>query len=261
MTILHAIILGIVEGITEFLPISSTGHLILASQILKINQSDFLKSFEIIIQLGAILAVVVLYWKELWRLEMLKKLFVAFLPTATIGLALYKIIKTYFLGSFTVVVWSLFLGGLFIIFFEWWRERKTADQVTKLEVNELEQITNIQALLIGLFQSIAIVPGVSRSAATIIGGLWLGLKRRTIVEFSFLLAVPTMAAATGLDLLKNYQAFSLAEFKVLSIGFTVSFLVALVAIKFLLRFVRQHNFILFGVYRILIALFFWLYLV
>lgn len=260
MTILHSIILGIVEGITEFLPISSTGHLILSSKLLGLAESDFVKSFEIIIQLGAILSVVVLYWKKLCNWGMIKKLFVAFLPTALIGLALYKVVKIYLLGSETIVLWSVFLGGIFIIIFELWYKRRHLDApLPSGEGGDLEEErpSYKQAAVIGLFQSIAIIPGVSRSAATIIGGLWLGLKRRTIVEFSFLLAVPTMLAATGLDLVKNYQSFSADQFEVLAIGFVVSFVVALVAIKFLLAFIRKYDFIPFGLYRIIIALFFW----
>ncbi len=264
MLVSHSILFGIVEGITEFLPISSTGHLILISQILKISQSDFLKSFEIIIQLGAILAVIALYWQKLFQWAMLKKLFVAFLPTAVIGLALYKIIKIHLLGNLSVVLGALFLGGLLIIIFEWWYERKIKSEASRevvLEVNELEQITYSRALALGFFQSTAIIPGVSRSAATIIGGLWLGLKRKTVVEFSFLLAVPTMLAATALDLVKNYQTFSTDQFGSLAIGFVVAFLVAGISIKFLLRFIRQHNFIWFGVYRIVIAVLFWFFIV
>ena len=265
MDILHSVILGVVEGITEFLPISSTGHLILASQLLRIGESDFVKSFEIIIQLGAILSVVFLYWKQLWNWAMIKKLFVAFLPTAVIGLAFYKIVKTYLLGNTAIVLWALFLGGIFLIGFEWWYEKHLGARLLSKNTGEASESDNLgasllsykQAVAIGFFQSVAIVPGVSRSAATIVGGLWLGLSRRTIVEFSFLLAVPTMLAATGLDLVKNYQTFSSDQFGALAIGFIVSFVVALAAIKFLLAYIRRHNFIPFGVYRIIVALLFW----
>jgi len=250
MTILHSLILGIIEGVSEFLPISSTGHLILAGKLLGLADSDFVKSFEIIIQLGAILAVVVLYWKKLWNWELIKKLIVAFVPTGIIGLALYKIVKTYLLGNEIVVLWALFLGGVALIVFEMWHQEK------ELDVAEMKDISYKQAVSLGLFQSISIIPGVSRSAATIVGGLWLGLKRQTIVEFSFLLAVPTMLSATGLDLVKNYQSFSGAQFSVLSVGFLVSFVMAIVSIKFLLDFIRQHNFVSFGIYRIIIALVF-----
>lgn len=261
MTILHSIILGIIEGITEFLPISSTGHLILASQLLKIQDSDFLKSFEIIIQLGAILSVVVLYWKTLWNWMTIKKLFLSFLPTAVIGLALYKIVKTYLLSSTTLVLWSLFLGGIVLIIFELWYKKYLEATLPSETANLEEGLPSYrQAIILGFFQSIAIIPGVSRSAATILGGLWLGMKRKSIVEFSFLLAVPTMLAATGLDLVKNYQSFSSDQFGILAVGFIVSFVVALFAIKFLLQYIRGHDFIAFGIYRIVLALIFWFFI-
>ncbi len=248
MDIFHSIILGIVEGVTEFLPVSSTGHLILASSLLHIPESAFLKSFEIVIQLGAILSVIVVYWKKLWNWEMIKKLLVAFIPTGIIGLALYKIVKTYLMGSTTIVLWSLALGGICLIVFEMWYKKKPLS-----ELQESDEISYKQAAIIGTFQSLAIIPGVSRSASTIVGGLLLGLTRTTIVEFSFLLAVPTMLAASGLDLVKNYSIFSMDQFGVLAVGFIVSFLVALGSIKFLLQYIRKHDFIPFGIYRILLA--------
>jgi len=254
MTALNAIVLGIIEGITEFLPISSTGHLILASSLLKIPNSDFLKSFEIAIQLGAILSVIALYYKQLFGdIRIIKRVAVAFLPTMVLGFGFYKIMKTFFLGNNQLVLWSLFLGGILLIGFERFYH-KTEDQA------ELATIPYKKAFLIGIFQSLAIVPGVSRSAATIIGGLSIGLKKKTIVEFSFLLAVPTMAAATGLDLLKSFNFFSTDQFQVLLVGFVVSFAVAILGIKFLLNFTKQHNFVVFGVYRIILALAFWLIL-
>ena len=252
MNMLHAFIFGIVEGITEFLPISSTGHLMLTAKILQISQSEFVKSFEIAIQLGAILSVVVLYWQRLVRgFEIWKRLFVAFIPAALIGAVLYKTIKRYLMGSNNVVLWSLFLGGIFLIIFELlYREKPSA-------VDDLEAISYPKALIIGLFQSVAMIPGVSRAAATIIGGLVVGLKRKTIVEFSFLLAIPTMLAATALDLFKSADVFKPGQFVLLGVGFFVSFAVAIVAIKFLLAFIKRHNFISFGVYRIIVALAFW----
>jgi len=252
MNFFHAVILGVIEGITEFLPISSTGHLILTSKILQLTQTDFLKSFEISIQLGAILAVVVLYWRSFFvKFEILKKVIVAFLPTAILGLIFYKVVKQFLLGSETVVLWALGLGGVFLIIFEiFYRERQDA-------VDELEKISWRQSLIIGLCQSIAIIPGVSRAASTIVGGIALGLKRKTIVEFSFLLAVPTMAAATGFDLIKSGGGFSLDQFGLLAVGFILSFLTAIAAIKLLLRFVKNHSFVSFGVYRIILAILFW----
>lgn len=252
MDFFHAIILGIIEGVTEFLPISSTGHLILASKILGLPSTEFLKSFMVAIQLGAILAVVVLYWRSFFvKFEILKKIIVAFLPTAALGLIFYKIVKQFLLGNEAGVLWALFLGGVFLIIFEWkYSEKPDA-------VEEVEKITWQQALLIGVFQSAAIIPGVSRAAATIVGGLLLGLKRKTIVEFSFLLAVPTMIAATGFDLLKSGGNFSLGEFGLLALGFVFSFITALAAIKFFLNFIKNRSFIIFGVYRIILAALFW----
>jgi len=252
MNLLHAFILGIVEGVTEFLPVSSTGHLILTAHILNIKHTEFLKSFEIAIQLGAILAVAILYWKTLIKgVGIWKRIIVAFLPTACIGLILYKIIKKFLLGNSAAVLWSLFIGGIIIIVFElFYRERADAS-------DSMGSISYGQAFCIGLFQSIAVIPGVSRAAATIIGGLSLGLKRKVIVEFSFLLAVPTMLAATALDLLKSANSFNSHEFFLLCVGFFVSFVVALAAIKFLLRFIKRHNFIIFGVYRVFLAILFW----
>ena len=283
MDVLHALIFGVVEGITEFLPISSTGHLMLTARYLGIAQTEFVKSFEIAIQSGAILAVAVLYWKILIkRLDIWKKIITAFLPTAVIGAVMYKIIKRFLLNSTGVVLWSLFLGGAVLIFFEYFHgmgKYKTLSQPLKLHqgspefrlwrdevscrkkketTGELSQISYRQALLIGLFQSIAVVPGVSRAAATIVGGLLLGLKRRTIVEFSFLLAIPTMLAAMGFDLIKSAHTFNHAQFSLLSIGFIVSFVVALLAIRFLLVFIKKHTFVPFGIYRMLVAFLFWL---
>jgi len=253
MDFLQASILGIVEGITEFLPVSSTGHLILTSKVLGLESTEFLKSFEIIIQLGAILAVLFLYWRKLLDIEIIKKVVVAFVPTAVIGLLFYGIVKQYLLESPMVVLWSLLLGGLALIVFEKWH--KTISQM------ESKEITYKQALGIGFFQSIAIIPGVSRSAATILGGLFLGLNRVQIVEFSFLLAIPTMLAASGLDLIKSHEVFNSQNLPVLAVGFVTSFLVALVAVKYFLRFVQKHDFVPFGVYRIILAIIFFYFLV
>ncbi|MDA8125769.1 MAG: undecaprenyl-diphosphate phosphatase [Deltaproteobacteria bacterium] len=248
MDLSTAAILGIVEGVSEFLPISSTGHLILASHLLGLPPTDFLKSFEIAIQVGAILSVLVLYWRELLvNPAVMKRVALAFVPTGLIGLTLYKIIKSYLLGSPSVVLWALAAGGLFLILFEY-RHREKDDAVARPE-----DISYRQALIIGLFQAIAVIPGISRSASTIVGGLVLGLKRKTIVEFSFLLAVPTMAAATGYDLLKNAAQFSLDQVQFLAVGFVMSFVVALLSIKFLLRFIQTHTFIPFGIYRIVLV--------
>ena len=249
MTIFYALIFGIVEGISEFLPISSTGHLILTAQLLQLPQTEFLKSFEIAIQLGAIGSVVVLYFKSLlvdW--ETIKRLAVAFIPTGVIGLGLYKLVKHFLLGNSSIVLWSLFIGGIFLILFElFYKEKPEA-------VSDIRFMTYKQAVLIGLCQSLAIIPGVSRSAATILGGLSLGLKRKTIVEFSFLLAIPTMLAATVLDLAKNVHIFTSDQFGFLAVGFFSSFVIAILAIKFFLGYIAQHNFMVFGIYRIAMVL-------
>ncbi len=251
MNLFDAIILGIVEGITEFLPVSSTGHLILTSHLLGLTQTEFLKSFEIAIQLGAVLSVIILYGRTLLiDLEIVKRVLWAFIPTAIVGLLAYKVIKKLLLGNVSVVLGALFLGGALMIVFEILHKEK------ENSIDRVAQISITQAILIGLFQSLALIPGVSRAAATILGGLILGIKRKTIVEFSFLLAIPTLLAATGLDLIKNRDIFSLDQIGLLGIGFAASFFVAILSIKFLLYYIQRRNFILFGIYRILLALVF-----
>ena len=243
-----AIILGFVEGLTEFLPVSSTGHLILTAHILGLTHNEFTKSFEISIQLGAILAVFFLYLKRfLTDFETWKRIILAFLPTGILGFILYRFIKGYLIGNDLVVVVSLLLGGVFLIFADRWCERFChIDQVQKLALSK--------AFVIGLFQSLAMVPGVSRSGATIIGGMLMGLNRKQAAEFSFLLAVPTMLSATGYDLYKSYSQFSFQEFHLLAIGFAVSFLTAILSVKLFLRFVSSYSFLPFGIYRILVSL-------
>ncbi|MFC1703821.1 undecaprenyl-diphosphatase UppP [Candidatus Omnitrophota bacterium] len=248
MTILHAIVFGIVEGFTEFLPISSTGHLILTADLLGIVQGSFVKSFAIAIQLGAILAVLCLYGKSLVTdVRIVKRILVAFIPTAVIGALSYAFIKRFLLGNVQVVLWALLAGGVAIILFELLHGEK------KDAVDSIPSMTYVQSLLIGAFQSFAMIPGVSRAAATIVGGLLVGLKRKTIVEFSFLLAVPTMLAATAFDLFKSANGFGANHLVVLSVGFLTSFIVALFAITFFLKFVKNHTFLVFGFYRIAIV--------
>jgi undecaprenyl-diphosphatase len=250
----QALILGILEGVTEFLPISSTGHLILGARLLGIPQDDFAKSFEIIIQLGAIFSVLTLYWRRLLiNRQVLSRVMAAFLPTAVIGFLLYKTIKTHLIGNETVVLAALFVGGIALIALELLHKEKASAAAS------IEEIGYGTAVLVGCFQAVAMIPGVSRSGATIAGGLIAGIRREVIVEFSFLLAIPTMAAATGLDLVKNAGSFSSDQVTALAIGFCSAFVTALLAIKFLLAFIKRHTFIVFGVYRILLALF-WVYL-
>lgn len=255
MDYLQAIILSIVEGLTEFLPISSTGHLVLTSHLLNIPQTEFVKSFEVIIQLGAILAVVFLYWKTLLNNRKLwPKIIIAFIPTAIVGFTLYRLIKDVLLGSPTITLWALLLGGIFLIVFELlWKEKDH-------HLDKIENISNRDAFLVGVAQSISIIPGVSRAGATIIGGLLTGLKRKTAVEFSFLLAIPTMFAATALDLKESALNFSSQEFLLLGIGFIGAFITALIAIKFFIKYIQNHTFIPFGIYRIILAVLYWFFI-
>lgn len=255
MTIWHGLLLGLIEGLTEFLPISSTAHLIIASDWLRLTSSEFLKTFEISIQLGAILAIVVLYWKRVWNnWQLIGKVAAAFIPTALIGFALYSVIKRYLFESLSLIAWALIGGGILIIILEKYFSKETTLPETVSAASQTIDITYKQAIAIGCFQTLAVVPGVSRAGATIIGGLGLGLKRRDIVEFSFLLAIPTMAAATGLDLIKTSLNFSPQEILIWAAGFITAFFTAIVGVKFFLKFVQTNNFIPFGWYRIALGL-------
>jgi undecaprenyl-diphosphatase len=252
MDFFQAIILGIVEGITEFLPVSSTGHLILTATILGIPETEFVKSFEIFIQLGAMLAIVVLYFQKYFQnMKVWKNVLVAFIPTAIIGLTLYKVVKEVLLGNPAITVWALFIGGIILIAVEMMHKEKDSHTA------KIEDLTLKQSALIGLVQAVSIIPGTSRSAATIIGAMLLGSKRKAAVEFSFLLAVPTLLAASGLDLVKTKFHFSGSEWMLLLTGFVVSFIVALVVVKWFLNYVQKNNLIPFGIYRIVVAILFW----
>jgi undecaprenyl-diphosphatase len=252
MTIIQSVIMGIVEGLTEFLPISSTAHLIFTGALLKIPSSEFLKSFEISIQLGAILAVAIIYFQRIIKnFGLVWKIAAAFIPTSIIGLALYKIVKGFLMESYLVIAISLILGGIIIIVFEKYYGKKIQEEDKD---GDLEAITYKQAIKLGIIQALAIVPGVSRAGATIIGGLALGIKRKAIVEFSFLLAIPTMLAATVLDIYKNPTFFSSGQTTVWLIGFVMSFITAIIGVKFLIKYVQKNNFIVFGWYRIILGL-------
>ncbi|MBI2057369.1 MAG: undecaprenyl-diphosphate phosphatase [Candidatus Yanofskybacteria bacterium] len=246
MDLFSSFILSAVEGFTEFLPISSTAHLWLTAKLLGLPNSDFMKTFGISIQSGAILAVLALYWRKLLDYRILKKLFTAFLPTGILGLIFYKTIKTHFIGNDLINLSALAAGGVFLILFEKLHQEKD-------EIKEVESISYKNSFLIGLFQSVAMIPGVSRAAATIVGGLFLKIRRATIVEFSFLLAVPTMLAATGFELVKNLDSLSSSQFGTVGIGFVLSFVMALSGIKFLLSYIKTRTFTGFGVYRIILA--------
>jgi undecaprenyl-diphosphatase len=246
MTYFHALIIAIVEGITEFLPISSTGHMILTESLLKTGDLAFTKIFTVSIQFGAILSVVVLYWKRFFQsFDFYFKLFVAFIPAAVLGFLLGDYIDA-MLENVIVVAVSLLLGGIVLVFVDGWfkNARETKPQNVRYS----------SAFVIGLFQTIAMIPGVSRSAATIIGGLTQKLNRKNAAEFSFFLAVPTMLAASAYKLLKDYQHIDASNIKVLLFGNVIAFIVALFAIKGFISFLTRFGFKLFGYYRIVIGL-------
>ncbi len=250
MTIVQAFILGIVEGITEFIPVSSTGHLILTAEILQIPSSDFLKFFEVVIQLGALIPVMFLFFRKIWREpEHLKIIGIAFIPTVVGGFLFYPIVKE-LMGSVWVVITSLLIGGIAIILAELWMARKNQGEVL---ISSTEEMTIKRGFIVGLYQLLAFIPGVSRSGATIIGGLLLGISRPVIVEFSFLLAVPTIFAASSLDLFQNIHVLSSHNLVLLGVGFITAALVSYACINLLIKYVSKHTFIVFGWYRIFIA--------
>jgi undecaprenyl-diphosphatase len=248
MSLIQVIILAIIEGITEFLPISSTGHMIIASSVMGIQSNDFVKLFTVAIQLGAILSVVVLYWKRFFQtLDFYYKLFVAFLPAAVFGLLFSKKIDELMESALTVGI-TLFIGGVILLFVDKW--------FNKPDVKQEKEISYLTALKIGFFQCLSMIPGTSRSAATIVGGMSQKLSRKAAAEFSFFLAVPTMFAATAkklYDFVKDGHVFTGEEIKLLAIGNVVAFIVALLAIKTFITFLEKRGFQLFGWYRILVG--------
>lgn len=253
MTILDAMILGIVEGLSEFLPISSTGHLILVSTLIKLKQTEAHKVFEVTIQSGAMLAVVYIYRSQfVSRSDLLKKLSFAFLPTGILGYLLYKLVKSFFHPS--LVSYMLIAGGVAFIAIELWLRNRPAT------VASIQEISYRQAFIIGLLQSLSMIPGVSRSGATIMGGLLVGMNRKDAAEFSFLLALPTMLAATAYDIYKNYTIFNLGDWQNILVGFITSFIFAVIGIKALLKFISSHTFVPFGIYRIAVGVIFLFFL-
>lgn len=255
MDIPQVLILSAVEGITEFLPISSTAHLILTSHVLAIPSSEFLSTFEISIQLGAIGAVCTVYGNKIFQgRKIFYKALVGFVPTGILGLTLYKGIKG-LLADPIVPVIALFGGGVAIIGIEYYFKRTTdRARQTKEQSKTLSLMTYKDSLLIGLIQSVSMIPGVSRSAASIFGGMALKFDRQAAVDFSFMLAIPTMAVATGYELLKTGFNYSSYELLLLLIGIIASYITALLAIKWLLRYIKNNNFIWFGVYRIALSI-------
>ncbi|MEA4981677.1 MAG: undecaprenyl-diphosphate phosphatase [Paludibacter sp.] len=248
MTVFETIIIAIVEGLTEFLPVSSTGHMIIAQKLLAVESTEFVKAFTVNIQFGAILSVIVLYWKRFFQtLDFYWKLLIAFLPAAVIGFLAGDFIDS-LLENIWVVAIMLILGGIFMLYVDKWFSK----------TDESQEMTWKRALKIGFFQCIAMIPGVSRSMATIVGGMSTKLSRKNAAEFSFFLAVPTMAAAGGYKLLQLVRDPASASMltdnmTTLLIGNVVAFIVAMAAIKFFIGFLNKYGFKAFGYYRILVG--------
>ena len=248
MGIIESIILGIIEGFTEFLPISSTGHLIVAAEFLNIDQTHVTKAYEVIIQFAAILAVLLNYSDKFHpsKIELWKKLVLAFIPIGAVGFLFSSQIKAMF--DIKIVAVMFIIGGIiFLIVEKFYKE-------TEYHIDDVEKVSYKQALYIGIAQIFALIPGTSRAGSTIIGAMLVGLNRKASAEFSFLLAFPVMCATTGYDLLKHYKDFSDANLLVLGIGFVTAFIVAYVTIKLFLVFLERFTFVAFGIYRILFGL-------
>ena len=248
MDIFQAIIIGIIEGFTEFLPISSTGHMIVASRFLGIEESALMKAYEVIIQFAAILAVMLIYREKITfkKVDLWMKLLVAFLPLAIVGFIFKDQIKTLF--NVETVAWMFIIGGIVFLVVEYFYEEK------EFHVKEVEKVSYKQAWWVGFAQIFSLVPGTSRAGATIIGGLLTGLDRKTSTEFSFLLAIPVMAAVTGYDLLKHYQDFADANWGAFVVGFITAFIVAYITVKLFLVFIQRFTFVVFGIYRIIFGI-------
>lgn len=267
--LIYALILGTVEGLTEFAPVSSTGHLILAARLLHF-QGDTAKTFEVIIQLGSIMAVVVLYWKRLWSLFGLYRkpnesytshlnlihIILACLPGSVLGLLLHDFIKNYLFSPPTVLV-ALVAGGILMIFADHIAKRRDA---YRTDSHSLDQLSYGQAFIIGLFQCLSLWSGFSRSGSTIAGGLICGVDRKTSAEFSFIVAVPMMIGASGLDFVESLHFLTLADLPMFAIGFLTAFVVAMFAIVFFLRLLRRFTLTPFAIYRFIIAIVFTLIL-
>jgi len=251
--LLKAVVMGLVEGITEFLPVSSTGHLILAGDLLDFWTEDKRDAFEVSIQMGAILAVMWQYWGRLWgalrgvfsgdrtSIQFAVNLIAASIPAAVIGLMFGALLKQYLFNAYTVAL-ALIVGGFIIL----WAERRRHT----ITVTDVDQLSLPKAMVIGLVQCLAFIPGTSRSGATIIGSLFLGLSRTTATEFSFFLGIPVLLGAGTLDLVKHRQVFVASDWLVVLVGAVVSFIAALVVIRALIRYVSQHDFTIFAWYRI-----------
>lgn len=252
--LIRALTSGVIEGLTEFLPVSSTAHLLLFSWLVDFNSIQN-NLFEIVIQFGAILAVMIIYRVRIFSLliefrqknnqKLLLNLALAFLPAAVLGLAFHGFIKQVLFSSL-VIAWALIIGGVVMILVDR-KERK-------FDVENIDKITPFKALMIGFFQSMAMIPGVSRSGATIIGGLLLKLNRKTAAEFSFFLSIPTIAAATFYDIYKNYETLTFDGLELILVGFVAAFISAILVIKWFIGYVSKHNFVPFAIYRIALGI-------
>ena len=251
MDVVQSVIIGIVEGITEFIPISSTGHMIIAEKLLGIPETEFIQMFTVAIQLGAILAVVVLYWKKFFDFKNLHfyfKLIIGVIPAILLGLLFSNKIDE-LMESTTVIALAILIGGIVLIFIDKFFNHP--------EIHSEKEVSYRKSFTIGIWQCLAMIPGTSRSAASIIGGMQQKLTRSAAAEFSFFLAVPTMIAATGYKLFKHYHTnggFTMPEIKLLLIGNAVAFVVALLAIKFFIEFLKKHGFRLWGIYRTILGI-------
>jgi len=248
MDIFQAVIIGIIEGFTEFLPISSTGHMIVASKFLGVAETDLTKAYEVIIQFAAIMAVMLIYREKITfkKIDLWMKLLFAFLPLAIVGFVFKDTIKALF--SVEVVATMFIIGGMvFLIVEHFYKEQP-------YHTKSVEKVTWKQAWWVGVAQIFSLIPGTSRAGATIIGGLLSGMDRKTSAEFSFLLAIPVMSAVSGYDLLKHYHEFADADWSAFAIGFVVAFVVAYATIKLFLAFLQRFTFVPFGIYRIIFGI-------
>lgn len=246
------LMLGIIEALTEFIPVSSTAHLIFISKYMKVNNAEI---FEVSIQIGAIFAVIFLYRKKLINIllkmneqksyEFVLKVFLAFLPSAIIGLLFYSVIKSLF--SITTISISLILGGIIMIFYE----KKIYND--RNNIIDISKLSFLQAIKIGLFQVISMIPGVSRSGATILGGMFLNLNRKEAIEFSFFLSIPTIISASIFDIYKNYSLIDTQDICQILFGVSVSFIFSIIIVKWFISFISQNNLIIFGYYRIILG--------
>lgn len=251
MEVWQALILGIVEGLTEFLPISSTFHLIFTSKLLMIETSDFLTTFEVFIQAGAILAILFLYMRELWAdKDLVKKIIISFIPTAIVGLVLHSVIKQLFFNSELLMLSAFILVGLIFIIYEWWLKNHhiTHDK-------EIKDLSTWQAVIIGCGQALAVIPGVSRAGAVMLTMMLMKEKRSQAAKYSFLLALPTICAAAALDIFKLWRntSLSMQEVNLLAIGSLTAFVSAFFVLKWFISFLQRHTLTSFGIYRLLMA--------